>query len=149
MFFICSQNGKESITESRGKDHSLNHRREPTGVAVVLAYAIPSNPGDMSMADEKSTGKRTLGVVESGDSISEDARAAAAEATVSEQIEVLKAEISRLKETAGLIAEGTGQLAVAKAESLREDIRQTIQANPLATLAGAAFIGYLFGLRHR
>ena len=101
------------------------------------------------MADEKSTGKRTLGVVESGDSISEEARAAAAEATINEQIEALKTEISRLKESAGLIAEGTGQLAVDKAESLRDDIRQTIQANPLATLAGAAFIGYLFGLRHR
>jgi hypothetical protein len=103
----------------------------------------------MSMADEKSTGKRTLGVVEVRDSISEDARAAAAEATVTEQIEALKAEISRLKESAGLIAEGTGQLAVAKAESLRDEVRQTIQANPLAALAGAAFIGYLFGLRHR
>ncbi|WP_411034878.1 hypothetical protein [Shinella sp. BYT-45] len=101
------------------------------------------------MADEKSTGKRTLGVVEGRDSTSEEARAAAAEATVNEQIEVLKAEISRLKESAGLIAEGTGQLAVAKAESLREELRQTVQANPLATLAGAAFIGYLFGLRHR
>jgi hypothetical protein len=103
----------------------------------------------MSMADEKSTGKRTLGVVEGRDSISEDARAASAEATVNEQIEALKAEISRLKESAGLIAEGTGQLAVAKAESLRDEVRQTIQANPLAALAGAAFIGYLFGLRHR
>jgi hypothetical protein len=101
------------------------------------------------MADEKSTGKRTLGVVEGRDSISEDARAAAAEATVNEQIEALKAEISRLKESAGLIAEGTGQLAVAKAESVRDEVRQTIQANPLAALAGAAFIGYLFGLRHR
>lgn len=101
------------------------------------------------MADEKSTGKRTLGVVEGRDSISEDARTAAAEATVNEQIEALKAEISRLKESAGLIAEGTGQLAVAKAESLRDEVRQTIQANPLAALAGAAFIGYLFGLRHR
>ena len=101
------------------------------------------------MADEKSTGKRTLGVVEGRDSISEEARAAEAEASINEQIEVLKTEISRLKESAGLIAEGTGQLAVAKAESLREDLRQTIQANPLATLAGAAFIGYLFGLRHR
>ena len=101
------------------------------------------------MADEKSTGKRTLGVVEGRDSISEDARAAAAEATVNVQIEALKAEISRLKESAGLIAEGTGQLAVAKAESLRDEVRQTIQANPLAALAGAAFIGYLFGLRHR
>lgn len=101
------------------------------------------------MADEKSTGKRTLGVVEGRDSISEDARAASAEATVNEQIEALKAEISRLKESAGLIAEGTGQLAVAKAESLRDEVRQTIQANPLAALAGAAFIGYLFGLRHR
>ena len=101
------------------------------------------------MADEKSTGKRTLGVVEGRDSISEEARAAAAEATVNEQIEALKTEISRLKESAGLIAEGTGQLAVAKAESLREETRRTIQANPLAALAGAAFIGYLFGLRHR
>ena len=101
------------------------------------------------MADEKSTGKRTLGVVEGRDSISEDARAAAAEATVNEQIEALKAEISRLKESAGLIAEGTGQLAVAKVESVRDEVRQTIQANPLAALAGAAFIGYLFGLRHR
>lgn len=101
------------------------------------------------MADEKSTGKRTLGVVESGDSISEEGRAAAAQAAINEQIEALKTEISRLKESAGLIAEGTGQLAVAKAESLREDMRQTIQANPLVTLAGAAFIGYLFGLRHR
>ena len=101
------------------------------------------------MADEKSTGKRPLGVVEGRDSISQDARAAEAEATVSEQIEALKTEISRLKESAGLIAGGTGQLAVAKAESLREDLRQTIQTNPLAALAGAAFIGYLFGLRHR
>lgn len=101
------------------------------------------------MVDEKSPGKRTLGVVEGRDSISEEARVAEAEATVSEQIEALKSEISRLKESAGLIAEGTGQLAVAKAESLREDLRQTIQANPLATLAGAAFIGYLCGLRHR
>ncbi|WP_337182963.1 hypothetical protein [Shinella sp.] len=101
------------------------------------------------MADEKSTGKRTLGVVEGRDSISEEAKAAAAEATVNEQIDALKTEISRLKESAGLIAEGTGQLAVAKAESLREELRQTIQANPLATLAGAAFIGYLCGLRHR
>ncbi|MEW9613071.1 hypothetical protein AB3G45_04355 [Shinella sp. S4-D37] len=100
------------------------------------------------MADEKSTGKRTLGVVEGRDSISEDA-SVAAEATVSEQIEALKTEISRLKESAGLIAEGTGQLAVAKAESVRDEVRQTIQANPLAALAGAAFIGYLFGLRHR
>ena len=101
------------------------------------------------MADEKSTGKRTLGVVEGRDSIPEDANVAAAEASVSEQIDALKAEISRMKESAGLVAEGTGQLAIAKAESLREDLRQTIQANPLATLAGAAFIGYLFGLRHR
>ena len=101
------------------------------------------------MADEKSTGKRTLGVVEGRDSISEEAKAAAAEATINEQIEALKAEISRLKESAGLIAEGTGQIAVAKAESLREEARRTIQANPLAALAGAAFIGYLFGLRHR
>ena len=101
------------------------------------------------MADEKSTGKRTLGVVEGRDSISEEAKAAAAEATINEQIEALKAEISRLRESAGLIAEGTGQIAVAKAESLREEARRTIQANPLAALAGAAFIGYLFGLRHR
>ena len=101
------------------------------------------------MADEKSTGKRTLGVVDGGDSISQEARAAAAEATVSEQIDALKTEIARLKESAGLIAEGTGNLAVAKAESLREEMRRTIQANPLATLAGAAFVGYLFGLRHR
>lgn len=101
------------------------------------------------MADEKSTGKRTLGVVEGRDNISEDARTAAAEATVNEQIQALKTEISRLKESAGLIAEGTGQLAAAKAESLRDEVRQTIQANPLAALAGAAFVGYLFGLRHR
>ncbi|WP_242224789.1 hypothetical protein [Shinella zoogloeoides] len=101
------------------------------------------------MADEKSTGKRTLGVVEGRDSISQEAKAAEAEATINEQIEALKAEIGRMKESAGLIAEGTGQIAVAKAESLREEARRTIQANPLAALAGAAFIGYLFGLRHR
>ena len=99
------------------------------------------------MADEKSTGKRTLGVVEGRDSVSQEARSAEAEATVNEQIEALKAEIGRLKESAGLIAEGTGQLAAAKAESLRDDVRQTIQANPLAALAGAALIGYLCGLR--
>ena len=101
------------------------------------------------MADEKSTGKRALGVVAGAESIAEDAKAEVAEATVNEQIETLKAELGRLKETAGLIAEGTGQLAVAKAESLREEARRTIQANPLAALAGAAFVGYLCGLRHR
>lgn len=101
------------------------------------------------MADEKSTGKRTLGVVEGRNTVSQEARSAEAEATINEQIEALKAEIGRLKESAGLIAEGTGQLAAAKAESLRDDVRQTIQANPLAALAGAALIGYLCGLRHR
>jgi len=103
------------------------------------------------MADEKSTGKRTLGVVEGRDTVSQEARSAEAEAeaTINEQIEALKAEIGRLKDSAGLIAEGTGQLAAAKAESLRDDLRQTIQANPLAALTGAALIGYLCGLRHR
>lgn len=104
------------------------------------------------MADEKRTGKSTpLGIVEGGDKVTEDASrsTASAEATVSEQIEVLRAEIGRLKESAGLLAEGTGQLAMAQVQSLREEMRQTVKANPLATLAGAAFIGYLFGLRHR
>ncbi|MFC3076222.1 hypothetical protein [Shinella pollutisoli] len=102
------------------------------------------------MADEKIPGKKTsLGIVETGEKVAEDARQAAAEATVSEQIEALKAEIGRLKESAGLLAEGTGQLAITQVQSLREELRQTVVANPLAALAGAAFIGYLCGLRHR
>lgn len=103
------------------------------------------------MAEEKSTGKRaSLGVVEEGDKIAEKAaQAVSGEPSVSEQIEVLRAEISRLKESAGLVAEGTGQLAIAQVQSLREELRQAVKTNPLAALAGAAFIGYLFGLRHR
>ncbi|MCP8895230.1 hypothetical protein KYK29_09820 [Shinella daejeonensis] len=100
------------------------------------------------MADEKSTGeKQPLGLAEGANG--NEAGKADAEAAVREQLEALKAEMIRLKETAGLLAEGTGQLAVAQARSLRQDLREAVQANPLATLAGAAFIGYLFGLRHR
>lgn len=102
------------------------------------------------MAEDKTTGNKSpLGVVETGERIAQNARQASAEATVSEQIEALKAEIGRLKESAGLLAEGTGQLAMTQVQSLREELRQTVTANPLAALAGAAFIGYLCGLRHR
>lgn len=102
------------------------------------------------MADEKGTGKKaSLGIVEAGENIADEARQVTADAAVSEQIAALKAEIGRLKESAGLVAESTGQLAVAQVQSLREEVRQVVMANPLATLAGAAFIGYLCGLRHR
>ncbi len=105
------------------------------------------------MADEKSTGEKAArGTVENSgdtDTVGNEADKAAAEAAVREQIETLKTELSRLKESASHLAEGTGQLAVAQARSLREDLREAVQANPMATLAGAAFIGYLFGLRHR
>jgi hypothetical protein len=106
------------------------------------------------MADDKNTGKRTsLGIVEAGEKIAEKATDAAQsvsnDISVSEQIEALRAEVGRMKESAGLLAEGTGQLAMAQVHSLRDDVRETVKANPLATLAGAAFIGYLFGLRHR
>lgn len=111
------------------------------------------------MADDNKTGKPSLGVVrpdEKSQAASEtkassptDVDAAAAEANVREQLEALRAEIGRLKESAGLLAEGTGQLALAKVNSVRDDVEELVVANPFTALLGAAFVGYLFGLRHR
>ncbi|QRM53859.1 hypothetical protein [Sinorhizobium sp. BG8] len=107
------------------------------------------------MADDKKSAKPPLGVVRPGNKASEDPMAdefdatAAAGESVSEQIEALRAEIGRLKESAGLLAEGTGHLAMSQARSLRDDAEELIVANPFAALAGAALVGYLFGLTRR
>lgn len=106
------------------------------------------------MADEKNPAKPSLGVVPAGQ------RAAAgkeddvsvrdmSDVPVNEQIEALKTELARLRETAGLVAEGTGQLALSQARSMRDDVEELIVTNPFTALLGAAFVGYLFGLRHR
>ncbi|MCF3639019.1 hypothetical protein LXM94_03450 [Rhizobium sp. TRM95111] len=106
------------------------------------------------MAEDKETGKRgPLGVVSADTGASKAERAAAdreaAEALIADQIDVLREEIARMKESLGLVAEGTGQLAAARISSLREEVRNMVHENPFAALAGAAFVGYLFGLRHR
>lgn len=113
------------------------------------------------MAEEKQPGRRApLGVVETSKNSDKtvednlgaytaDANAEAAKAAITEQLEILKAEVAQLRDTLGLIAENTGQYAVSRVNSVREEVRVAVAANPLGALFGAALVGYLFGLRRR
>lgn len=112
------------------------------------------------MADDKEAGRRaSLGVVrdgekkasknESGGNTASDGSTEAAKAAVVEQIAVLKEDVARLKESLGALAESGGHYAVSQASTLREEVRATVVANPLSALFGAAFLGYLLGLRRR
>lgn len=106
------------------------------------------------MADEKNPAKRPLGVVPAGERVAagkEDDVSIrdTSDVPVNEQIDALRSELARLRESAGLVAEGTGQLALSQARSVRDDVEELVVTNPFTALLGAAFVGYLFGLRHR
>ncbi|PTM97355.1 hypothetical protein [Mycoplana dimorpha] len=118
------------------------------------------------MADEKESSLRTpLGVVGDGkpaksgkDMISETAAtgaemeapdAEAAKEAIAEQVAALKDEVAQLRATLGLLAESSSQYAVSQVNSLREDVRATVVANPFTALIGAALVGYVCGLRGR
>ena len=103
------------------------------------------------MADDKNPAKPSLGVVRGSE------RAAGKEAdmavdvdndvSVNEQLETLRTELHNLRVSAGLVAEGTGQLALSQAMTLRDEAEDLVISNPFTALLGAAFVGYLFGLR--
>ena len=118
------------------------------------------------MADENENSRRTpLGVVDPGDSKSAKSAkdmvggtvgnpmaasdADAAKAAIADQVTALKDEVAQLRETLGVLAESSGQYAVSQVNSLREDVRATVVANPFASLLGAVLVGYLCGLRRR
>jgi hypothetical protein len=116
------------------------------------------------MADENENSRRTpLGVVDTGESKAANAAknlgeavsspigsdADAAKAAIAEQVTALKEEVAQLRETLGVLAESSGQYAVSQVNSLREDVRTAVVANPFASLLGAALVGYLCGLRRR
>lgn len=108
------------------------------------------------MTDEKETSPRApLDVVHGRNKTTkiagttEDVDPEAAKAEIAEQIELLKEEVDRLRESLGILATRSGRYAVSQVNSLREDVRAGIAANPLSALLCAAFVGYLFGLRRR
>lgn len=72
-----------------------------------------------------------------------------AKAAITEQIALLKEEVANLRETLGILAESSGRYAVSQVNSLRDDVRAGVAANPLSALLCAALVGYLLGLRRR
>ncbi|MCD2184028.1 hypothetical protein [Rhizobium sp. GN54] len=96
---------------------------------------------------DRKTGKTLEGAAEALSADAADAEAA--KAAIAEQVAVLKEEVARLRESLGVIAESSGQYAVSRVNSVREDVRVAVAANPLGALFGAALVGYLFGLRRR
>ena len=99
------------------------------------------------VAGDKKTGKV---IEDAADTLSADAAdAEAAKAAISEQVAILKEEVARLRESLGVIAESSGQYAVSRVNSVREEVRVAVAANPLGALFGAALVGYLLGLRRR
>ena len=109
------------------------------------------------MTDEKDTGRRARPDVLGGDTPPTNEGAGilsaqdpeAAKAALTEQMGLLKEEVAELRETLGVLAESSGRYAVSQVNSLREDVRAAIAANPLSALVCAALFGYLLGLRRR
>ncbi|MBD9374275.1 hypothetical protein IB238_16765 [Rhizobium sp. ARZ01] len=118
------------------------------------------------MANDKETGENgrraSIGVVRGSDKKAsktdtdvpertpvEEQDAEAAKAAIVEQIALLKEEVARLKASLGVLAESSGQYAVSQVNSLRDDVRAAVVANPLSAVLCASLVGYLFGLRRR
>jgi hypothetical protein len=63
-----------------------------------------------------------------------------------EELEALKAEVARLRESAAEIGSATVRVAKAQASDFVVDIREHIRRKPLPTVGIAAVIGFLWGM---
>jgi len=63
-----------------------------------------------------------------------------------EELHALTAEISSLREKAGLIGSEAGRLVRSEASEALEAVERRIRSKPIAAVAMAAAVGYLWGL---
>ncbi|MDX3929361.1 MAG: hypothetical protein QHC90_26610 [Shinella sp.] len=66
-----------------------------------------------------------------------------------EQLRALRLELARIKESLSHVAEGTGQLAMTQANTIRDELEEAVVRRPFTALASAALVGYLLGSRLR
>lgn len=63
-----------------------------------------------------------------------------------EEITALRSEVARMKESALEVASASRRLARSGTLALREDLEDRIKARPLAAVALAATLGYVWGM---
>jgi len=67
-------------------------------------------------------------------------------ASSSEELEALKAEVARLRESASEIGSATVRVAKAQASDVLVDLKQRIRSKPLPAVGIAAAIGFVWGM---
>lgn len=63
-----------------------------------------------------------------------------------EELTAMKTELTRMRQSIEDVSWASGRLARQSAASLREDVERRIRLRPVASVAMAAFAGYLFGI---
>ncbi len=69
-----------------------------------------------------------------------------ADALALEEIDALRSEVARMKESALEVASASKRLARTGTVVLRDDLEDRIKARPLAAVAIAAALGYVWGM---
>jgi ElaB/YqjD/DUF883 family membrane-anchored ribosome-binding protein len=69
-----------------------------------------------------------------------------ADALAMDELGALRAEVARMKESALEVASASRRLASTGSAALREDLEDRIKAKPLAAVAIAAALGYVWGM---
>jgi ElaB/YqjD/DUF883 family membrane-anchored ribosome-binding protein len=67
------------------------------------------------------------------------------DALAMDELSALKSEVARLRESATEVTAASGRLARTGAIALREDLEDRIRVRPLAAVAIAAVVGYVWG----
>ncbi|RWX78955.1 hypothetical protein EPK99_10290 [Neorhizobium lilium] len=69
-----------------------------------------------------------------------------AKVSAQEELDALRAEVARMKDSAIEVASASKRLARSGTVALRDDLEVRIKARPLAAVAIAAAVGYVWGL---
>lgn len=93
------------------------------------------------MVEETTTGEVDHAMPDSTNS----SRSGAGTAEQVQQVEVLREELTRLKESVAAIASTVSELAAGSVEKTAADIEETLKSNVFVSVSVAALIGYVWG----
>lgn len=72
-------------------------------------------------------------------------RVGGADVLATQELNALKAEVARIRESVSEVTSASGRLTRTGAIAIRDDIEERVRARPIAAVAIAALIGYVWG----